>query len=176
MTTTTQKTDRNRQETIKRNLEHRGVRFNRPDAWRRIEEHVGTHKYLLDLRTQRDTEWTEAAGSWQQNVFEPLYNALEHRRSSNALRSRPVGDMYIEVSDHWYFLKLERETVTPEEAVDSFERQLDTHFGVAESPQSSDSWERRFPDGWERARRIANKVQQSREEHLLSASLQSSWF
>ena len=176
MTEATKTTDGNRHEAVKHILEPCGVRFHRPDAWHRVEEHVGTHKYLLDLRIKRDNKWTEAAGSWQKNVFEPLYNALERRRRSNPLSRRPAGDLYIEVFDHWYFLKLERETVTPEEAVDSFERQFDTHFGVDESPQSSGSWKRRLSDGWERARRIANKVQQSREENLMSASLQSSWF
>lgn len=115
---------------VERLLRRRGVHFARSDAWDRIEEHIGTHKYLLDLRSDGAVDWGRAAYSWEETVMTPLLEALERQQATRAFPEQPIGDLYIEVSDHWYFLKQERPSASPDDAVVSFTRRFGRRVGA----------------------------------------------
>lgn len=116
--------------TVRRQLSERGVQFERTDAWDRIEEHIGTHKYLLDLRSGATVDWRHAAYSWKQSVMNPLLEALERQQVVHAFPEQSMGDLYIEVSDHWYYLKQERPSASPDDAVVSFTRRFGSRVGA----------------------------------------------
>jgi len=144
---------------LKTRLHQRGVDFRRADAWQRIEDHVSTHKYLLDLRTKSSINWAEAATSWEARVMSPLLNAFERQHLSEAFPDQPTGDLLIEISDHWYYLKQRRPAVSPEEAVSSFRRRF------------AKGLRRWFPrglvtalqEGWANGRRIDSNVRRARD-------------
>ena len=71
---------------------------------------------------EQNTEhaWDEVVTSWKATVLAPLKTALERGEIKKAFPKSTVGDLYLEVSDHWYYLKERRADVGPEEAADSF--------------------------------------------------------
>lgn len=124
-----QNTDTNDLRTVvQKQLGERGLQFRRGDAWDRIEEHIGTHKYLLDLRSDATVDWAHAADSWERTVMKPLLDALERQEAVHAFPDQSIGDLYIEVSDHWYYLKQERPSASPDDAVASFTRRFGTRI------------------------------------------------
>lgn len=109
-----------RVETTLEVLENLGIAFSRDDAQRRVQEHVSVHKYLLDTERHADHAWDDAVASWNATVLTPLTTALENGGIRKAFPEKTVGDLYLEVSDHWYYLKERRSNVGPDEAADSF--------------------------------------------------------
>lgn len=114
---------------VQKQLHERGLQFQRSDAWDRIEEHIGTHKYLLDLRSDSGVDWSHAAYSWKETVMNPLLTALERQQAVHAFPNQSIGDLYIEISDHWYYLKQEHPSASPDDAVVSFTRRFGTRVG-----------------------------------------------
>lgn len=115
---------------VQKQLGERGVQFRRGDAWDRIQEHIDTHKYLLDLRSDAAVDWSDAAYSWERTVMKPLLEALERQQVAHAFPDQSMGDLYIEVSDHWYYLKQEQPSASPDDAVVSFTRRFGTRVAA----------------------------------------------
>lgn len=109
-----------RVETTLEVLERLGIAFSREDAQTRVHEHVSVHKYLIDTERRADHAWDDAVASWNTTVLTPLTTALNKGEIKKAFPDKTVGDLYLEASDHWYFLKERRSDVGPDEAVDSF--------------------------------------------------------
>ena len=107
-------------ETTREVLDRLGIAFSDDDSTNRVQQHVSVHKYLIDTEQNTDHPWEEAVTSWQTRVLSPLKSALEQEDIKRAFPGRTVGDLYLEVSDHWYYLKERRADVGPEEAADSF--------------------------------------------------------
>lgn len=120
MNTTTQTKGNTVQTQLMSRLKEQGVRFSRDDAWRRIEDHVETHKYLLDLRSETEVAWTDAIRSWEERVARPLLDAARQTRMRRIFPQKSSGDLLIELSDHWYFLKQDRPSASPKEAAQSY--------------------------------------------------------
>lgn len=148
---------------LRERLERRGLEFERMDAWQRIEEHVETHRYMLDLRTGTGVAWADAEISWERTVLNPLVEALERQQACAAFPNRAKGDLYIEVSDHWYYLKQQEPEASPDEAVVSFTRS----FGTRVARWISRNLYSRLMDslrrGWERGMRIDARVRKAQE-------------
>ncbi|TVR59345.1 MAG: hypothetical protein EA426_07380 [Spirochaetaceae bacterium] len=109
-----------RVETTLEVLERLGIAFSRADAQSRVHEHVSVHKYLLDTERHANHAWDEAVASWNATVLTPLTTALDKGEIKKAFPDKTVGDLYLEASDHWYYLKERRFDVGPDEAADSF--------------------------------------------------------
>ncbi len=144
---------------LKARFHRRGVEFRRADAWQRIEDHVGTHKYLLDLREKTNVDWSDAALSWEERVMSPLLEAFERQHLREAFPDQPTGDLFIEISDHWYFLKQSKPAVSPDEAVSSFRRR----FAKGVRRWFSRGILAALRDGWENGSRIDSNVRRARD-------------
>lgn len=155
---------------LQERLEERGLEFRRPDAWEQIQDHVGTHQHLLDLRSRHEVAWRDAEISWERSVMNPLLDALERQQAARAFPGRTMGDLYIEISDHWYYLKQERQSVSPDEAVESFTER----FGERAARWLSLRLLKRIANAvrtdWSKAGRIERNVRNARE-HVADASL-----
>jgi len=148
---------------VKDRLVRRGVEFRRADAWQRIEDHVETHKYLLDLRKKTSVEWTDATESWEDQVMTPLLEALERQDVTPAFPEQPVGDLFIEISDHWYFLKQEKPSASPDEAAASFRRRFGKGLARWVSTRAVSRFVEALGSDWERGRLIDSNVRRTRD-------------
>lgn len=156
-------TTEDRQRTALRDrIARRGIGFRRKDAWERIEEHVGTHRYLLDLRHEAGVDWDEAAISWETTVMDPLVAAVERQRAGEAFPEQEIGDLFIEISDHWYFLKQQKPSASPDEAVTSFTRRFGTRVGRWLMKNVVRRLRHELTEGWERSRQIDNTIREAR--------------
>lgn len=108
--------------TLKDRLEN-VLGFSRPDGWDRLSEHIAVHKHLKSLTTGESIDWNEAITSWHAEVFTPLLAAIQRYDFYAAFPDRPLGDIYLEVSDHWHFLRRRSPSATPIEAADSYANQ-----------------------------------------------------
>ncbi|MFW5684196.1 MAG: hypothetical protein ACOC1I_05040 [Spirochaetota bacterium] len=148
---------------LKERLERRGLEFRRTDAWEQIQSHVGTHKYLLDLRSDEHVDWADAEDSWERTVMSPLLEALERQQAGVAFPGRTNGDLFIEVSDHWYYLKEQKDVVSPDEAVASFTRRFGQRVARWLSLTFVRTVAARIRADWTRSGRIADAVRDVRE-------------
>jgi hypothetical protein len=94
--------------------------FTRIDGWERIEEHIHVHKYLLDREKQAKVAWFDAVASWKESVFTPLFDAVGNDDVRGAFPGQKLGDLYLEVSDHWHYLKQSRPSASPATAAASY--------------------------------------------------------
>ncbi|TVR68164.1 MAG: hypothetical protein EA427_11180 [Spirochaetaceae bacterium] len=103
-----------------------GVAFSRPEeGWKMLAEHVDKHKYWLSEQLGREITWQEAVFSWYENVMIPLKRVVGGWEFRSAFPNQNLGDLFLAVSDHWYFLKEENPDVDPQTVARSFV----THFG-----------------------------------------------
>lgn len=135
------------------------VDFSRDDGWDRISEHINVHKYLLDTANATDLEWDRAATSWKQSVFEPLLSAVSDERIRKEFPDKTLGDLYLEVSDHWHFLKLEGAFVTAATAAVDYADK----FGVSSADGPSRPRRARWLRRWADARDIDRRVTELRD-------------
>ncbi len=152
-------------ETTSEVLDRLGIAFTRDDAANRVQEHVSVHKYLIDTEQHTEHAWEEAVTSWQSTVLSPLKTALEQGDIRKAFPGRPVGDLYLEASDHWYYLKERRADVGPEEAADSFAlrygKALTRFFSSISVRAAARAWDREASRG----NSIARKMDRAKTEY-----------
>lgn len=94
--------------------------FSRPDGWDRIAEHISVHRHLRSLGSDKPVSWEEAIDSWKVEIYAPLVAATQRSDVYAAFSDRPIGDVFLEVSDHWHFLRRRAPSATPIDAADSY--------------------------------------------------------
>lgn len=158
---TIEQTTRNT-ERVEDVLERIGVPVHNDRLRSRFGEHVQGHKYFLDRERRADTDWSEAAASWNVNVFEPLREAVEAAEVRSLFPGRKPEELIVEVSDHWHFLKQERPDVSPREAAESFARSYGNRVArLLGAPLFARAVER-WKEGSRRADRIEENVRRFR--------------
>lgn len=106
-------------------------------CWDEIEDHVKVHKYFLDRIQNEETEWDDALESWYNSVFLPLKTASDSEELHALFPDKDSGDLYIEVSHHWLFMKQYDPDATPEMAAHDYAIRYGEDFG---------RWHRRVDD------------------------------
>jgi len=89
-------------------------------CWEEMADHVKVHKYYLDRTTGEEVNWEDALDSWYENVFVPLKKASDSEEIHKAFPNKETGDLYIEVSHHWLFMKQYNPEATPAEAAHDY--------------------------------------------------------
>ena len=103
-----------------------GITFARPEqGWDLLAEHVEKHKYWVSRELGREITWQEAVFSWYENVMVPLKRVVESWEFRSAFPKQQPGDLYLALSDHWYYLKEQY----PELDAQRVARSFVTHFG-----------------------------------------------
>ena len=97
-----------------------GIQFSRNAGWQELEEHVEVHKYHLSQQLNVNVTWEDAVFSWYDNMLRPVKEAITAWEFRNAFPRQPLGDLYLAVSDHWFYLKERDPNTTAEEAARSF--------------------------------------------------------
>lgn len=93
------------------------------DDWDTLEEHVETHKFLINRDIPWVISWDDAVFSWHENVFVPLRNAIQRWDVRASFPGTSDGKLYLGVSTHWYYLMQENPRVTAEVAARDFAAQ-----------------------------------------------------
>lgn len=107
---------------VRKRLGNTEMEFTREDGWDRIVEHIHVHRHLTGGSEEKDIAWEDAVSSWKRSVFTPLYSAVRSHDVRSAFPGRAIGDIYLEVSDHWHYLKSESPAASPSRAADSYAR------------------------------------------------------
>ncbi len=101
-------------------LEREGVTFERIANWKTLADHIRIHRHFLNEELSSDISWDDALFSWYETVYKPLTNALWSINIRRTFPGQGPGDIYLAVSNHWFYLKEKNPDTTPEEAVQSF--------------------------------------------------------
>ncbi|NBC29514.1 MAG: hypothetical protein GVY29_05925 [Spirochaetes bacterium] len=126
LTDTVQNTRLNR---LKEVLRIHDFAFSTEAGWERLEDHVATHGTFLREKYGLDASWEDALSSWYQNVFTPIYWAVSSWGFRTAFPRRPIGDLYLALSDHLLYLRERNPSVHEAEAAQSFVRHYGTGIG-----------------------------------------------
>ncbi len=120
LVSTTTTTAEPQEERITELLERLGVQFSRYDGMKAVRQQVEAHKYLLCAEHQARFDWQEAFVSWKVNVLIPVRDAVARPEGRWAFLRKPLGDLYLEVCDHWHFLKQDDPAIRAPEAAEDF--------------------------------------------------------
>ena len=86
-----------------------------------INHQIEEHKYFLNLTIPYEISRQEAFDSWSANIFTPLMKAIEESGLENDFPELGEDELFIRVSEHWYFLKRDEDpNLSAERAVLSF--------------------------------------------------------
>jgi hypothetical protein len=69
--------------------------------------------------------WDDALFSWYENVLTPLRRIADTWEIKIAFPNQTFGDLYLAISDHWYYLKESDPDIGADEAAVSFVQ----HYG-----------------------------------------------
>lgn len=101
-------------------LQDINLEFSDDRGWETLVEHVAWHREILRRELGFTPQWHEAAFSWYEEVFIPVYRAISPWAYRRALKCQPLGDLYLAVSDHWCYLKDRNPKVSAATAARSF--------------------------------------------------------
>ncbi|MDC7226516.1 MAG: hypothetical protein PQJ61_07105 [Spirochaetales bacterium] len=113
-------TQRNNNEVLKAMFLKEGIEFPNDDGWNSLAEHVEVHNQYLTMKLGFNVTWKDAVFSWYENIYTPLYRAIMKRSVLRALPSMTTGEIYLAVSDHWFYLKERDEDISAEIAAYDF--------------------------------------------------------
>ncbi len=89
-------------------------------AYRRLFDHLATHRYFLGLDERRDISWPEAAASWRWTVYEPMAEAIRKSGILEDFPGRTETDLYLFTMDHLHALRQRfGPGVSPEQGVEA---------------------------------------------------------
>ena len=108
------------QEILKMMFEKEGISFANEKGWNALAEHVAVHNQYLTMTLGFNVSWDDALFSWYENVYTPLKRAIMTRSMRHAFPSKASGDLYLDVSDHWFYLKQKNENISAETAAYDF--------------------------------------------------------
>jgi hypothetical protein len=84
-----------------------GVEFSLtiPGGYGLLLEHIGMHRYLQSVEWNREFGLEEAATQWCDQVYTPMVQAIRQSRILRDFPGHTVGDLYIWLIEHQYFLQ-----------------------------------------------------------------------
>jgi len=78
------------------------------EDYKRVEAQLDGHRYFLQQSLTGNISWDEVAYSWLCNVYEPISQVMENFTTQMSFHGRRRADVFFEVSDHLFFLSIER--------------------------------------------------------------------
>lgn len=83
------------------------ITFSLPGGYTRLLEHIVVHQYFMGLDFQRNVTWEEAVGDWYDFTYAPIAAIIGERNILKEFPNRTVGDLYLWITDHHYYLTQE---------------------------------------------------------------------
>ncbi len=101
-------------------LTKEGIDFRTSEGWNTLAEHVDVHNQLLNKKLGWNVSWDDALFSWYENVYTPLKRVISARGFRRTFSEMTSGELYLAVSDHWYYLKENNKDINAEIAAGNF--------------------------------------------------------
>ncbi|MGA7731808.1 MAG: transcriptional regulator [Chloroflexia bacterium] len=70
-------------------------------------EHISAHRWYMGIEQNRPIEWEEAVLDWYDNIYKPLAEIIERTGILRDFPGRTVGDLYLWIMDHRWYLREE---------------------------------------------------------------------
>jgi hypothetical protein len=70
-------------------------------------EHISAHRWYMGIEQDRPIEWQEAVLDWYDNIYMPLAQIIEGTGILRDFPGRTVGDLYLWIMDHRWYLREE---------------------------------------------------------------------
>jgi hypothetical protein len=77
------------------------------EDWETLVEHIEVHKYFVNEKISWTISWEDALFSWYENVFTPIMYILSHRQVLKAFPDKTAGELFFDISNHWYYMQNE---------------------------------------------------------------------
>jgi sulfopyruvate decarboxylase TPP-binding subunit len=101
--------------------------------YKRLLEHIDTHRWYLGEQRGADVPYTEAVTSWYDLVYMPVISTLRQNNVMKSLPGVPEVDLYLWVMDYqWYLREVYQDDQPEEEAKDLVSRQLVRNYPLPE--------------------------------------------
>ncbi len=108
--------------TMKVMFEKEGMTFANEDGWNALAEHVDVHNRYLNEQLKYNVSWDDALFSWYENIYTPLKRAISSWSVKTAFSEYEIGELYLAVSDHWFYLKERYPEIDADTAAANFVR------------------------------------------------------
>ncbi len=117
-----------------------------PNAYERMLDHIGVHRYYRGIELGRPVSWEDAVASWRDSLFRPVVETIHESGVLHEFPGRTEADLYLFVMDHLAHLKERygRSTIRPRRAVE--------HFAAQQRRRTVRPWDRLL-QWWRRRRR-----------------------
>lgn len=97
-----------------------GMTFKNDDGWNTLAEHVEVHNQYLNQKLKYNVSWDDALFSWYENIYTPLWRSVITRKMRSTFPTQTLGELYLALSDHWFYLKEKHENIASENAAYNF--------------------------------------------------------
>ena len=81
------------------------IEFTSPGRWHELLNHIEGHKYFMNLDSEEEIPFDEAARSWYNNLYLPIVQIVRRDGSLARFPNRTEGDLYVWMIKHWHSLK-----------------------------------------------------------------------
>ncbi|HAK45835.1 MAG TPA: hypothetical protein DCO79_07950 [Spirochaeta sp.] len=110
----------NEPEILKAMFSIEGITFENNEGWNSLAEHVAVHNQYLNMMLKYNVSWDDALFSWYENVYTPLRREVMTARVRKAFPAKTSGELYLDISDHWFYLKEKDENISAAAAAYDF--------------------------------------------------------
>ncbi|MDK2962766.1 MAG: hypothetical protein PWQ29_160 [Verrucomicrobiota bacterium] len=81
------------------------IEFTEPGRYTEMLHHINVHKYYINMDKEKELPFSEAARSWFNTVYLPIYDEIIRQNLLNRFPGRKPGDLYMWIVKHWDDLK-----------------------------------------------------------------------
>ncbi len=81
------------------------IEFTSPGRWYEVLNHIEGHKYFINMNSQKEMPFEDAARSWYNNLYTPITDIIREENLISRFPDRTEADLYIWIIKHWHSLK-----------------------------------------------------------------------
>ncbi len=81
------------------------IEFTSPGRWHEVLNHIEGHKYFINLNSEKEIPFEDAARSWYNNLYTPIIEIIRGEHLLTRFPKRTEADLYIWIIKHWHSLK-----------------------------------------------------------------------
>ena len=81
------------------------IEFTSPGRWHEVLNHIEGHKYFINMNSEEEIPFEDAARSWYNNLYIPITEIIREEKLITRFPGRTEADLYIWIIKHWHSLK-----------------------------------------------------------------------
>jgi hypothetical protein len=79
------------------------IRPTLPGFYRKILDHITTHRWFMGIERKTAVPWSEAVADWYDRVYLPVTRAVRVHHLPSVFPGRSEADLYLWISEHYWF-------------------------------------------------------------------------